>query len=307
MPKVIVVCGPTASGKTALSIELAKKVNGEIVSADSMQIYREMNIGTAKPTKDEQNEAPHHMIDVADPGENYSVARYAQEASIIVDNILSKGKVAIICGGTGLYINALINGTSFAESGENNGIRNLLEQLYIDKGASQMLKELSCVDPDTAAKLHVNDKKRIIRALEVYITTGETISEHNRRSKLIKPRYDAVFIGITPNDRKVLYNRIDRRVDLMFKQGLEKEVRTLYDSGKLLGTASQAIGYKEMLRYIHGEISIDDASELIKQKSRNYAKRQLTWFKNDERVNWIEYSDSENIASLCQKATSFIL
>ena len=302
----IVICGPTASGKTSLAIALAEHYCGEIVSADSMQIYRGMDIGTAKPTPEEQKRAVHHMIDVADPGEGYSAARYSCEASAVVDNILAQGRTPIICGGTGLYINALISGVDFAKNGEDDGTRNMLEQEFLKKGADQMYKELCAIDPDSASKLHINDKKRIIRALEVYKITGITLSEYNRRSKLVKPRYDAVFIGIAPEERSVLYDRIDRRVDLMISSGLEAEVRALYESGKLCGTASQAIGYKEMLDFIHGDISLECAVELIKRKSRNYAKRQLTWFRNDKRVNWINYNISENIVDLCQKATSFI-
>lgn len=306
MTKPIVVCGPTASGKTALAICLAEKFEGEIVSSDSMQLYKGMDIGTAKPTKEEQSKAVHHMIDVAEPGEVYSAARYAQEATVIVDDIISRGKTPIICGGTGLYINALISGSDFAKSGEDDGTRAALEKELSEKGPEEMLKKLASVDPESAEKLHINDRKRIVRALEVYLVTGKTITEHNRISKLVKPRYDAVFIGITPKDRQVLYERINKRVDIMLEIGLEKEVSSLFESGNLCGTAAQAIGYKEMLDYLQGNVSLDEAAELIKRKSRNYAKRQLTWFKNDQRVNWIDYDISENIADLCQKATSFI-
>ena len=307
MIKPIVVCGPTASGKTALAIALAHKLDGEIVCADSMQIYRGMDIGTAKPDATEQKMAVHHMFDVAEPGEIFSAARYSAEASLIVDNIVSRGKTPIICGGTGLYINALISGTDFAKNGEDNGVRAKLEEQYREKGAEYIHNRLREVDPESADRLHVNDTKRIIRALEVYELTGKTITEHNRLSKLQKPRYDAVFIGINPVDRQMLYDRINRRVDVMFELGLEAEVRGLYESGKLIGTAAQAIGYKEMLAYINGEATLEQAADLIKQKSRNYAKRQLTWFKSDDRVNWVEYGSDYNIDGLCQKATSFIL
>lgn len=306
MIKPIVVCGPTASGKTSLAIALAERYSGEIVSADSMQIYRYMNIGTAKPTQEEQSKAIHHMINVADPGEIYSAARYTQEAASVVDDIIRRNKIPIICGGTGLYINALISGINFAKNGEDDGTRERLEKEFSELGGEIMLEKLVAIDPESAEKLHTNDRKRIIRALEVFEVTGKTISEHNRLSKLIHPRYDAVFIGITPKARQVLYDRINKRVDIMLELGLEDEVRALYEQGLLCGTASQAIGYKEMLDYLNGNCSLEDASELIKRKSRNYAKRQLTWFRNDSRVNWIEYDVSENLEDLCQKATSFI-
>ena len=307
MIKPVVVCGPTASGKTALAIALARRLGGEIVCADSMQIYRGMDIGTAKPDIEEQKIAVHHMFDVAEPGEIFSAARYSAEASVITDDIISRGKTPIICGGTGLYINALISGTDFAKNGEDNGVRARLEEQYRTFGAETLHSRLCEIDPDSGKRLHVNDIKRIIRALEVFVVTGKTITEHNRLSKLQKPRYDAVFIGISPIDRQMLYDRINRRVDLMFELGLEDEVRRLFDAGKLVGTAAQAIGYKEMLAYINGEATLEQASDLIKQKSRNYAKRQLTWFKSDERVNWVEYGSDYNIDGLCQKATSFIL
>ena len=307
MIKPVVVCGPTASGKTALAIALAQRLNGEIVSADSMQIYRGMDIGTAKPDEDERAAAMHHMIDIADPGEVFSAARYSQQASVIVDDIIARGKTPIICGGTGLYINALVSGNDFAKNSEDNGIRARLEEEYRSKGAEHIHNRLRLVDPESADRLHVNDIKRVIRALEVFELTGKTITEHNRRSKLIKPRYDAVFIGIAPVDRQVLYERINIRVDRMLELGLEREVGELYSAGKLTGTASQAIGYKEMLSYINGEGTLQQAADMIKQKSRNYAKRQLTWFKSDERVRWVEYDRDFNFDGLCQKATSFIL
>ncbi len=307
MIKPVVVCGPTASGKTALAIALAQRLDGEIVSADSMQIYRGMDIGTAKPDETERKAAVHHMIDVADPGESFSAARYSAEASIVVDDIIARGKTPVICGGTGLYINALISGNDFAKSGEESGVRSQLEEEYRAKGAEHMHSRLMLVDQESAVRLHINDVKRVIRALEVFESTGKTITEHNRLSKLIKPRYDAIFIGITPVDRQVLYDRINIRVDRMLELGLEKEVRDLYLSEKLTGTAAQAIGYKEMLEYIRGEGTLQQAADMIKQKSRNYAKRQLTWFKADDRVNWVEYDRDYDFDGLCQKATSFIL
>ncbi|MBQ2864916.1 MAG: tRNA (adenosine(37)-N6)-dimethylallyltransferase MiaA [Clostridia bacterium] len=306
MIKPVVVCGPTASGKTALAIALAQRLDGEIVSADSMQIYRGMDIGTAKPDRRERSMAVHHMIDVAEPGESFSAARYSAEASCITDDIIARGKTPIICGGTGLYINALINGTDFAVSGDDNGIRAKLENEYHSTSAEHMHKRLRAVDPESAERLHINDVKRVIRALEVYESTGKTITEYNRLSKTVKPRYDAIFIGIAPYERQILYDRINRRVDVMLSIGLEAEVRLLYESGRLINTAAQAIGYKEMLAYIRDEASLAEAAELIKQKSRNYAKRQLTWFKSDKRVNWVGYDTDFDIDGLCQKATSFV-
>ena len=304
--KIVVICGPTASGKTALSIALAKAFDGEVVSADSMQIYRRMDIGTAKPTKQEMDGVPHHMLDVAEPGEAYSVSRYVEEATACVEDILARGKLPIICGGTGLYIDGLIRGTDYQPAGTDNGIREQLDGEWEAQGAEQMMARLAAVDPDSAARLHLSDKRRILRALEVYLATGETITVHNARTKAIPPRYEAIMIGLNTEPRQILYDRIDRRVGIMLEQGLLQEVQSLLEDGLLDGTAAQAIGYKELLAYFRGEMTLETAADLIRQKSRNYAKRQLTWFRRDERVKWIVYNAPEAAQAVLQEATNYL-
>ena len=304
--KIVVICGPTASGKTALSIALAKAFDGEVVSADSMQIYRRMDIGTAKPTKQEMDGVPHHMLDVAEPGEAYSVSRYVEEATACVEDILARGKLPIVCGGTGLYIDGLIRGTDYQPAGTDNGIREQLEGEWEAQGAEEMMARLAAVDPDSAARLHLSDKRRILRALEVYLATGETITAHNARTKAIPPRYEAVMIGLNTEPRQILYDRIDRRVGVMLEQGLLQEVQSLLEDGMMEGTAAQAIGYKELLAYFRGEMTLEAAADLIRQKSRNYAKRQLTWFRRDERVKWIVYNAPEAAQAVLQEATNYL-
>ena len=304
--KIVVICGPTASGKTALSIALAKAFDGEVVSADSMQIYRRMDIGTAKPTKEEMDGVPHHMLDVAEPGEAYSVSRYVEEATACVEDILARGKLPIVCGGTGLYIDGLIRGTNYQPAGTDNGIREQLEGEWETQGAEQMMARLAAADPDSAARLHLSDKRRILRALEVYLATGETITVHNARTKAIPPRYEAVMIGLNTEPRQILYDRIDRRVGVMLEQGLLQEVQSLLEDGLLEGTAAQAIGYKELLAYFRGEMTLETAADLIRQKSRNYAKRQLTWFRRDDRVKWIVYNAPEAAQAVLQDATNYL-
>lgn len=306
MKRIAAVVGPTASGKTALAVALAKQFNGEVVSADSMQIYRKLNIGTAKPTAEEMQGVPHHMLDVADPGESYSVSRYEKEATACVEDILSRGKLPILCGGTGLYVDALIRGGGFLESGVDSGLRAQLEEEWDARGGEAMLQRLASFDPDSAARLHLNDKKRIIRAVEVYLQTGITITAHNARTAALPPRYDAVMIGLRTEPRQILYSRIDRRVTKMLDAGLEQEARQLLESGDLAGTAAQAIGYKEMLAYFRGEATLEQAADLIRQKSRNYAKRQLTWFQRDDRVHWITYNQPESEAEVFRIATNFL-
>ena len=306
MKRIATVVGPTASGKTALAVALAKQFNGEVVSADSMQIYRKLNIGTAKPTAEEMQGVPHHMLDVADPGESYSVSRYEKEATACVEDILSRGKLPVVCGGTGLYVDALIRGGGFLESGVDSGLRAQLEEEWNVRGGEAMLQRLASFDPDSAARLHLNDKKRIIRAVEVYLQTGITITAHNARTAALPPRYDAVMIGLRTEPRQILYSRIDRRVTKMLDAGLEQEARQLLESGDLAGTAAQAIGYKEMLAYFHGEATLEQAADLIRQKSRNYAKRQLTWFQRDDRVHWITYNQPESEAEVFRIATNFL-
>lgn len=305
--KVICIVGPTASGKTALSIALAKKLDGEIVSCDSMQIYRGMDIGTAKPTSEEMENIPHHMLSVVSPEENFSVARYVEEAGKCVDDILSRGKTPIIVGGTGLYVDSLIKGTEFAEYREDEEYRNELFRLADEKGKSYVHDMLKAVDPVRAEEIHENNVKRVIRALEVYKATGKTISEHDAEDMKRPPRYDAIYIGLMYEDRERLYERINLRVDKMIKAGLCDEVGNLLESGvSSKATSMQAIGYKELVSYFEGNCSLSDAAEQIKQASRRYAKRQMTWFKRNRSTNWIAVDKSENISDLLQASMNFI-
>ena len=287
-PKILVIVGPTASGKTRLAVELAHEWNGEVVSADSMQVYRRMDIGTAKPTAEEMDGIPHHMIDVADPGEDFSAARYVEMASACVDGILARGRLPIVAGGTGLYIDSLLSGRTFAAFSPDSPLRGELEAELARRGGAAMLEELARVDPETAARLHPNDHKRIVRALEVFRSTGRTISQHDRETRALPPRYDALTIGLTFRERADLWARIDRRVDQMARDGLEAEVRGLLSSGlPRTCTAMQAIGYKEFVAAVDGQISWKEAEELVKLRSRQYAKRQLTWFRRREGTQWI--------------------
>lgn len=289
-PKILIITGPTATGKTRLSVELAKNLGGEVVSADSMQIYRGMDIGTAKVTNDEMQGVAHHMIDVADPMEDYSVSRYVAEATACIEDILSRGKLPIVAGGTNLYIDSLVRGLDFAQTQEDKALREELNAQYDALGGEAMLSRLSEFDPERAAKLHASDKRRIVRAIEIFTLTGETMTEHDRKTQLLPPRFDTMKVALTFFDREMLYSRINSRVDIMVRQGLFDEVQTLLDNGlSPESTAMQAIGYKEPAAYLRGEISRDEAIELIKLSSRRYAKRQLTWLRRDEAVRWIQW------------------
>ena len=304
--RIVVVAGPTASGKTELSLALAERFRGEIVSADSMQLYRGMDIGTAKPTLEERRGIPHHMLDVADPGDDWSVSRYERQASLCINDILRRGRLPILCGGTGLYINAVISGAGFQASGADSGVRAALEKQWDEQGAEAMRARLRAADPESAARLHPHDRRRIIRALEVYELTGETISQHNRRTRERPPRYDAVMIGLQTDPRSLLYQRIDRRVGQMVERGLVQEAYGLWQRGALKGTAAQAIGYKELVEHFEGRKTLDQALDDVRQKSRNYAKRQLTWFRADDRIHWIVYNTVDAAEQVTEKATVFL-
>lgn len=287
MNNIICIVGPTASGKSALAVELAKEYHGEVVSCDSMQVYRRMDIGTAKPTVDEMQGIPHHMIDVAEPDEDFSVSRYCRLASPIVDDIVARGKTAIIAGGTGLYMDSLIRGNAFAPF-PATGVREKLEAQADAEGMEAMLNWLASVDPESAARLHLSDRKRIIRALEVYWETGETITEHNRKTQEIPPKYTPLWLGLDFADRSELYRRIDLRVDSMLEMGLIAEIKGLLASGiPAKCTALQAIGYKEFINALNGEETILQAAEEVKKSSRHYAKRQLTWFRRNQAMHWL--------------------
>ena len=285
MNSILCLAGPTASGKTALAVELAKELDGEVVSCDSMQVYRRMDIGTAKPSREEMQGIPHHMIDVAEPDEDFSVSRYCAMAAPIVDDIVARGKTAIIAGGTGLYMDSLIRGNDFAPF-PSTGVREQLEAEADEVGLPAMLTRLREIDPDTAGR--VSDRKRILRALEVYLETGETITEHNRKTRLIPPKYTPLWLGLDFADRGELYRRIDKRVDIMLEMGLMEEIRSLLDSGiPEKCTAMQAIGYKEFVNALEGREPLSQAVEEVKKASRHYAKRQLTWFRRNPAVRWL--------------------
>ena len=300
MNNLICIAGPTASGKTALSIALAKELNAEIVSCDSMQIYRRMDIGTAKPTVEERAGIPHYMLDVAEPTEDFSVSRYCEMAGPIVDSILARGKTCIIVGGTGLYMDSLIRGNSFAPF-PSTGMREKLEAQPIE----DVYAQLQSVDPEAAARLHLSDKKRIIRAMEVYLETGETITAHNARTQAIPPRYTPTWFALEDENRQDLYDRIDRRVDVMLRMGLIDEIKGLLSSGIPTDcTAMQAIGYKEFLAAMDGRITIREAADQVRQASRHYAKRQLTWFRRNGNIHWLRRSaacGSEEILSAARQ------
>ncbi len=292
MNKIICIAGPTASGKTALSIALARELGGEIVSCDSMQVYKYMDIGTAKPSLAERQGIVHHMLDVAEPWEDYSVSRYCKEATGIVEDILARGKTAIIVGGTGLYMDSLIKGNDFAPF-PSTGVRQALETEADQTGMEAMLSRLREIDPDAAAKLHLSDRKRIIRALEVYLETGETITAHNARTQAIPPRFRPLWLALEDENRQELYRRIDNRVDLMLEQGLIQEIESLLAMGiPKKCTAMQAIGYKEFLAALDGQCSMAEAIAQVKQGSRHYAKRQLTWFRRNQNIHWLRRSSS---------------
>ena len=300
MNNIICVAGPTASGKTALAVELAKITNGEVVSCDSMQIYKGMDIGTAKPAPEETQGIPHHMLDVVEPFEDFSVSRYCAMASSIVDDIISRGKTAIIAGGTGLYMDSLIRGNDFAPF-PSTGVRERLELQADTEGLEAMQNLLHSIDPEAAARIH--DRKRLIRALEVYYETGETITEHNRRTQSIPPKYTPLWLGLDFADRQTLYSRIDLRVDIMLRQGLVEEIKALLASGiPEKCTAMQAIGYKEFVAALNGSCSIAQAAEEVKKASRHYAKRQLTWFRRNPNMHWLTYRTGDGLAEILQKA-----
>ena len=285
MNPIICLAGPTASGKTALAVELAKEFDGEVVSCDSMQVYRRMDIGTAKPTKEEMQGIPHHMIDVASPEEDYSVSRYCAQAAPSVEDIVARGKTAIIAGGTGLYMDSLIRGNDFAPF-PSTGVRQRLEAQADAEGLEAMADWLRSVDPEAAERIH--DRKRLLRALEVYLETGETITEHNRRTQAIPPRFTPVWLGLDFEDRQQLYDRIDLRVTKMLEMGLLEEIRELLASGvPEKATAMQAIGYKEFVDALASRETLEAAADQVRQSSRRYAKRQLTWFRRNKAMHWL--------------------
>ena len=305
MNNIICIAGPTASGKTSLSIALAKELNGEVVSCDSMQIYRRMDIGTAKPTKEEMDGIPHHMIDICEPEEDFSVSRYCEMATPIVDDILERGKTAIIAGGTGLYMDSLIRGNDFAPF-PATGHRERLEVRLEAEGLDALIAKLQVIDPESVIRAQ-NNPRRIIRALEVYYETGETITAHNLRTQAIPPRYTPVWFALEDEDRQDLYDRIDRRVTTMLEQGLVEEIKSLLASGIPADcTAMQAIGYKEFVDALDGRCTIEEAADQVRQSSRRYAKRQLTWFRRNPAMHWLRRNKTHGTAEIIEKARQIL-
>lgn len=292
--KILAVVGPTASGKTSLSIELAKAHNGEIISADSMQIYKGMSIATAKPDIEEMQGIRHHLIDFLDPDETFSVSEYVKLANEAAEDIISRGKIPILCGGTGLYVRSFLENIQFSEEKNDPQLREHLTERYKNEGGEKLLEELKEFDPETAAVLLPSNSKRIIRAMEIFILTGITMSESVKKSKSIPSLYEKTVIGITFADREKLYQRINKRVDIMLENGLLEETEKFYHREKGL-TASAAIGYKELKPYLDGKLTLDEAVENLKRETRRYAKRQLTWFRRDEYIHWIEADKVDNV------------
>jgi len=306
MNNIICIAGPTASGKTALAVELAKLTNGEVVSCDSMYVYRRMNVGTAKPTEEDMQGIVHHMIDVAEPHEAFSVDRYCKMAAPIVDDILARGKAAIIAGGTGLYMDSLIKGNDFAPF-PATGHRQRLEEKMQAEGLDALTSLLKEIDPEALDRSQ-NNPRRIIRALEVFYETGETITAHNLRTQAIPPRYNPLWIGLDFDPREELYRRIDQRVSIMLKQGLIREIEELLSSGIPADcTAMQAIGYKEFVAALDGRITIEEAADEVRKASRHYAKRQLTWFRRNKNMHWLTRHPGETGEEILEKARQLLI
>lgn len=295
--KIICVVGPTASGKTGLGIALAKHLDGEVISADSMQIYRDMHIASAAPDVSETEGIPHHLVEFLPYGSSYTVADYVKAAREKIREIASRGKMPIIVGGTGLYINSIVNNVEFIEQETDYELREQITREFDRVGGGEMLRRLRDIDIDAADKLHENDKRRIIRAFEIYESTGNTKTFNDEQSIINESPYDAVIIGITYRDREKLYERINTRVDIMLQNGLLSEARAAFDKN-LGGGAVQAIGHKEFFDYFKGEISLDTAVENLKRSTRRYAKRQLTWFNKDTRIKWIYKDETDDAADV---------
>ena len=306
-PRIVCVVGPTACGKTTLGVLLAKRFGGEAVSADSMQIYRGMTIGTAAPRLAEMDGVPHHMVAVADPAEQWSAARYAESAIPVIDDILARGKLPILVGGTGLWLDAVVRGHGFAGGHAGGEVRRTLQKRLAEEGIEPLLMELRQVDPAAAERLHPADEKRILRALEVWLETGKTITAHNEETKRLPSRYDAVWIGLRFADREDMKALIDRRVDVMVEEGLLDEVRGLLESGLPRdATALQAIGYKEFLGVLDGSATEAEAIAEVKLRSRQYAKRQLTWLRRKTDIHWIEWEKERDFGRALQVSTEIL-
>ncbi len=293
-PKVIVICGPTASGKTALSIELAKKINGEIISSDSMQIYKDMDIGTAKPTKEEMQGIKHYLLDFVEPSRRYSVADFKKDAEKAIEDILEKGKVPIVVGGTGLYVDSLIYGIEYQDIKFDEQYRKELENRAEQEGLESLYNEAKQIDPQAMEKISANDQKRILRVLEIYKATGKNKTEQEIESRKNGIKYDYKVFAINM-DREKLYERINKRVDIMIEQGLIQEVQDLLKKYEEFPTAMQGLGYKEVVEYLQGNISKEEMIDKVKMETRRYAKRQITWFKKNKQTIWIGPQDLQKI------------
>lgn len=289
---LIAVVGPTASGKTATAIKIAQKFNGEVISADSMQIYSELSVGTARPTEEEMDGVPHWLMGFLSISEEYSVATYVSAAKRAIAEIRKKGKIPVLCGGTGLYVDSLLTNTEFSEIKSDAETRAKLMKFAEENGREALFERLKEVDPETAEKLHYNNIGRVVRALEVYEVTGKPISEHQRLSRLVPSPYDVCYIGTTYKDRAALYKRVEERVDVMLNEGLLEEAEFLFEHEHC--TAAQAIGYKELYPYFKGEESFEEAVRILKRETRHYAKRQLTWFRRNEAINWVYMDDYDS-------------
>ena len=305
--RVICVVGPTATGKTKMGVALAKRFGGEVVSVDSMQIYRGMTIGTAAPTAEEMDGVRHHMVAIADPAESWSVARFTEQADLCIGDILRRGKCPVLVGGTGLYLDSILSGRTFAPGHSGGEIRKSLQAELAREGIESLYRQLREIDPETAARLPIRDEKRILRALEVYRETGETLTAHDARTRLRPPKYRACTIGLTFRDRADLYARIDRRVDTMVERGLLREVEALLQTGlPETATALQAISYKQFLSVYRGDTPVSEAVAEVKLRSRQYAKRQLTWLRRNEAIHWILWDKVPDFPSGLQNATKFL-
>lgn len=308
IPQIICVVGPTATGKTKMGVALAHRFGGEVVSVDSMQIYRGMTIGTAAPTAEEMDGVRHHMVAIADPAESWSVARFTEQADLCIGDILRRGKCPVLVGGTGLYLDSILSGRTFAPGHSGGEIRKSLQAELAREGIESLYRQLREIDPETAARLPIRDEKRILRALEVYRETGETLTAHDARTRLRPPKYRACTIGLTFRDRADLYARIDRRVDTMVERGLLREVEALLQTGlPETATALQAIGYKQFLSVYRGDTPVSEAVAEVKLRSRQYAKRQLTWLRRKDDIHWLLWEKDPDFPAGLQNATEYLL
>ncbi len=298
---IVVVLGPTASGKTKLAVDIAKKYDGEVISADSMQIYKYLSVGTAKPTKEEMQNIPHHLIDFVEPDTTFSVAQFCKLAKEKIAEISSRGKLPIIAGGTGLYINSLIENVAFSHIGQDEEIRNELYDYAKVNGNEKLFEQLLKIDPEISKSMHYNNLPRVVRAIEIYRLTGENMTSHVKKSKLKPTEYNSLLIGLNYTNRQTLYDRINYRVDLMMENGLLEEAKELF-GGKYSGTALQAIGYKEFYDFLYNDVPLIECVDKIKMESRRYAKRQLTWFRRNEAINWLYIDEIDSYEELFSRA-----